>query len=1148
MIYRSCLRTLFLLLFVALLGRVHGQSQFIFVQTFSDNFTGWSIDNGSNDAHTWQIVPNGYFDGSMVQSINGTKFAFVNSDNAGVGTHLVETLYSPVYNTTNHSNLYLLFDEVFRAFPSGDKGEVQVFDGAMWHTVYSVNTNSGTWNDPNEVTLNLSQYSNAQFQVRFVYDDNNVYAWYWALDNVYLKATTRIDLSANAIVEPAFNGRELSSLSYSTQEPITIQIINYETSPSTNFEVYYSINGLEYGPEIVTDTIYGNDTLIYTFQTPADLSEVNTYDISARTSLSNDLNTANDVLSSTHVVKQLPNDIVQLPYLCTFESATSVETSQSGFVGVGGLPYLDYYNNSAFCRIRTASFLSIPFGDQSQTAITLDRSSNGNVDELNEAFITFNLSNKNAVNDILLLSMRVLNHGEPFADNNDRVYIRGNDQDDWIFAASWIDSVDNTSGVYKNISNIPISALLQLNSQNFSSSFQLKVVHSGRFPAVSLFSNGGVSFDNISIVQNNPTDVQPLALVHPIPFGCTEDQLSVCASIQNSGVDTVSNFPVYLNWRSGPVSGSDTLEYASSLSPGQTDTICFAPFQAPAGGSFTFEVVTNNLFDDIQLNDTLATTFFLQPLDAPNLLNDSLCIGGFSQLQINVQDTFSTFDWYDAPMGGNLVASGLNVTTPPLFNDTSFYIETQRQHQFQVGPPNNNSGNGTYSPNYFNGMRFDAHTSIVIDSLQLYISGSGELSLTLKDSVGSVYRTIVYSSIGPATGGICINPDLYVPKGNNWTLTLEGSSNIMLYYTFSGVSYPYQVPGVLSLTGTESNLQNNFFYFYKWHVSVASCSGLRKEIIVKVNPPTEAGFSLVENGTEVTFTDTSLHDPGTFSWDFDNTFSSTDQHPVHDFITDGTYNVCLIADNGCEADTACSIIGVCAPLQAGYSWTSNGTIIDFTDTTLGSPISWQWDFGDSDNGSGTFLSHSYASDGIYPVQLIVSNNCGDTDTFTASIPACAPLVANFSFTNNGNSYFFTDESSGNITNWLWDFGDGTFSTLPDPSHSFSNGGPDTVFLTVYNVCNDSSTFFVLDGSIGIASNFYEEAVVAFPNPFSDVLSINHFGAWRGKTVHVYSADGRCCSSFLVDGAKTTELNTSDWPHGCYFLKAEGIPTPLRVVK
>jgi PKD repeat protein len=53
--------------------------------------------------------------------------------------------------------------------------------------------------------------------------------------------------------------------------------------------------------------------------------------------------------------------------------------------------------------------------------------------------------------------------------------------------------------------------------------------------------------------------------------------------------------------------------------------------------------------------------------------------------------------------------------------------------------------------------------------------------------------------------------------------------------------------------------------------------------------------------------------------------------------------------------------------------------------------------------------------------------------------------------NSGDAPFavqFTDQSTGDITNWLWNFGDGQTSTERNPAHTYRDAGDYTVSLTV----------------------------------------------------------------------------------------------------
>jgi PKD repeat protein len=51
---------------------------------------------------------------------------------------------------------------------------------------------------------------------------------------------------------------------------------------------------------------------------------------------------------------------------------------------------------------------------------------------------------------------------------------------------------------------------------------------------------------------------------------------------------------------------------------------------------------------------------------------------------------------------------------------------------------------------------------------------------------------------------------------------------------------------------------------------------------------------------------------------------------------------------------------------------------------------------------------------------------------------------------------FTDSSSGNPTDWSWDFGDGTTSTAQNPNHTYTSPGTYTVSLTASNLAGSDT--------------------------------------------------------------------------------------------
>ena len=215
----------------------------------------------------------------------------------------------------------------------------------------------------------------------------------------------------------------------------------------------------------------------------------------------------------------------------------------------------------------------------------------------------------------------------------------------------------------------------------------------------------------------------------------------------------------------------------------------------------------------------------------------------------------------------------------------------------------------------------------------------------------------------------------------------------------------------------------------------------------------------------VTFTDTSSGTITAWAWDFGDGVGSMIQSPTHTYNTPGTYTVKLTVSgpSGNNTATKTGYITVTAPPVAkpvaAFSATPTSgpapLAVTFTDTSTGSITTWAWNFG---NGSTSTLrqpTHSYATAGTYTVTLTVTGPGGSsaaTKAITVTAPPVAKPVAAFSATPTSGrlplKVAFTDTSTGNITTWAWDFGNGSTSTLRQPTHTYTTAGTYTVKLTV----------------------------------------------------------------------------------------------------
>jgi PKD repeat protein len=153
--------------------------------------------------------------------------------------------------------------------------------------------------------------------------------------------------------------------------------------------------------------------------------------------------------------------------------------------------------------------------------------------------------------------------------------------------------------------------------------------------------------------------------------------------------------------------------------------------------------------------------------------------------------------------------------------------------------------------------------------------------------------------------------------------------------------------------------------------------------------------------------------------------------------------------------------GASVPVAAFVSNITGGNVpmdVQFIDSSTNTPTSWFWSFGDGGSSTLQNPTHSYTTAGTYTVILAATNEAGtDTETksgyITTGNAASAPVASFVSNTTSGTvplSVQFVDMSTNSPASWVWSFGDGGTSTLPNPVHTFTTAGTYTVTLTTTN--------------------------------------------------------------------------------------------------
>jgi len=276
---------------------------------------------------------------------------------------------------------------------------------------------------------------------------------------------------------------------------------------------------------------------------------------------------------------------------------------------------------------------------------------------------------------------------------------------------------------------------------------------------------------------------------------------------------------------------------------------------------------------------------------------------------------------------------------------------------------------------------------------------------------------------------------------------------------------------------------------------VVTTNGCTDSITKSVNsiPSPIANFSYSNTtclGQIVNFTDLSQTNGGgsiqTWNWNFGDPLSganntSTLQNPNHSFTSAGTFQVILhiMSTNGCmRSDTIPITINALPVANFTNTTACENSITTFTDASAAnapSIVSYTWNFGDGGSSNLQSPQHTYASFGTYTVTLTVVNSNGCIHSVSKQVTVNPKPVPDFTFSPAscvGIPVSFTNQSfvptgfSAYISEWDWDFGDGSavvpiiFPGNPNIIHTFlGNAITHLVKLKVIttNGCTDSIT-------------------------------------------------------------------------------------------
>jgi len=244
------------------------------------------------------------------------------------------------------------------------------------------------------------------------------------------------------------------------------------------------------------------------------------------------------------------------------------------------------------------------------------------------------------------------------------------------------------------------------------------------------------------------------------------------------------------------------------------------------------------------------------PSPAPVTVNDTVTYPAVG----TVTATGSAITWYDAASGGAVLGTGTSYSPGVINTTTTYYAEDV----YSYGSSNTSSVGSTniagsdFSTTSLNGhLRFSVTSNCTLVSVQCSTTFAGNRTIELRNSSGTVITSAV---VNIPTGTNTITLNFPLTPGTDYQLgtntadnnTVFGVNSPRLVRDNGGASYPYTIPGILSIlsgnNGT-SNTTSAYYYFYNWQVEVDSsvqCTSARTPATIVID-----NGSGIENNTVI---------------------------------------------------------------------------------------------------------------------------------------------------------------------------------------------------------------------------------------------------------------------------------------------------------
>lgn len=442
-------------------------------------------------------------------------------------------------------------------------------------------------------------------------------------------------------------------------------------------------------------------------------------------------------------------------------------------------------------------------------------------------------------------------------------------------------------------------------------------------------------------------------------------------------------------------------------------------------------------------------------------------VNASGEFQSLINGTYKLYYFYQDPASGCSKTDSMNVTVVSPQNadaGTGFSICANAPVQILSGFT---PAGGTWSGTSVNGINFNPSSAGIGNVVLTYTFGSG--SCLTQDTIRINVLSLPLLNVNSAA--ICSGkPATLVATGADVYSWSTGDTNDSITVS-PPTAQSYTVTGTDTVTGCIVTQIAN----------------------VSVNNLPTVSFTNVANGCEntgINFNNTTLN-ASAFLWNFGDNNTSIDAQPQHIFADTGTYQIQLIATSGAGCvDSSLGTIRIFDFPQSSFTLSAQEGCaplsIDYSNQSTGIDVVYAWNLGNSNSIDSIPATNTYQqgqNDTTYVITLTTTNFCGSSfisDTILVKPKPIASFGTNISEGCSPLPIFFNNNSAGNATQYIWDFGDGSpTSNIVNPTaHTFTTGDRDTTYI------------ITLIGINACGSDTIQKSILVHPNTVNAFFNTN----------------------------------------------------------